>query len=517
MRMRPRRRSLFVRFLWTASTVGLALLTAWEFEWPPFHNGKFKIPFLSKTEPQTKAETPAKDSAVAALDTHIQHKSDAADHEAHLAADDGAFMDPAARAAGTRLPERPLKSSQRWEPVPDAEMPGRFTTVGDVPSNTPHKRAADEEFDKSFHIDSSEEAKANSFDGGQWKTLPPAPTYTKTAPRARSNDAGVIQAAGQQTEPLDDFQSAPGTNAGKSGSSIGAADRKKASLGSPVTIGSDVPDFDEPAANRTTTNAHFEDDRAFPGDEPGGIRQTSVSSEVDALSPRLSPLTPEIEAANAQIRAGKLLEAHRILSRIYWSNPELRGQIAQGIKRTADSIYFAAQPHYMEPYVVESGDQLQRIAGKYQVPWEYLARLNEVDPHRIRAGRELKVIKGPFSAVVELGDFSLTVHAHGYYVRRYPVGIGRDGATPEGTFRVVNKVVNPQYTDPDGRVFDGDDPANPLGERWIDLGSGYGIHGTINPKSIGKAESRGCVRLTNADVEEVFDMLSLGSEVTIRR
>ena len=203
--------------------------------------------------------------------------------------------------------------------------------------------------------------------------------------------------------------------------------------------------------------------------------------------------------------------------RIYWSNPELRNQIAQRIKRTADSIYFSSQPHYMDPYVVHAGDQLQKIASTYQVPWEYLAKLNQVDPHRIRPGQDLKVIKGPFSAVVELNSFNLTVHAHGYYVRRYAVGLGRDDATPEGTFRVVNKVVNPQYTDPSGRVIDADDPANPLGERWIDLGNGYGIHGTVNPKSIGKAESRGCVRLTNADVEEVFDMLSVGSEVLIRR
>jgi lipoprotein-anchoring transpeptidase ErfK/SrfK len=49
------------------------------------------------------------------------------------------------------------------------------------------------------------------------------------------------------------------------------------------------------------------------------------------------------------------------------------------------------------------------------------------------------------------------------------------------------------------------------------LGKSYGIHGTIDPNSIGKAESRGCIRLRNQDVEEVYDMLAVGSEVTIRR
>ena len=82
---------------------------------------------------------------------------------------------------------------------------------------------------------------------------------------------------------------------------------------------------------------------------------------------------------------------------------------------------------------------------------------------------------------------------------------------------MLNKVVKPQYTDPHGHVIDPDDPQNPLGPRWLDLGNSYGIHGTTDPGSIGKAESRGCIRNgRNEDVTEVFDMLGVGSEVTIR-
>jgi L,D-transpeptidase ErfK/SrfK len=102
-------------------------------------------------------------------------------------------------------------------------------------------------------------------------------------------------------------------------------------------------------------------------------------------------------------------------------------------------------------------------------------------------------------------------------VRSYPIGIGKDGATPLGKFTVLKKVKDPQYTDPQGQVTDGGEPSNPLGTRWLDLGNSYGIHGTIAPSSIGKAESRGCLRLRNQDVEEVYDMLAVGSEVTIRR
>ena len=71
------------------------------------------------------------------------------------------------------------------------------------------------------------------------------------------------------------------------------------------------------------------------------------------------------------------------------------------------------------------------------------------------------------------------------------------------------------------------EPGYPLGKKgyWIGLEGtdqntrkfeGYGIHGTIEPDSIGKAESRGCIRLTNEDVAEVYDLLGVGSEVVIR-
>ncbi|HID21181.1 MAG TPA: LysM peptidoglycan-binding domain-containing protein [Planctomycetaceae bacterium] len=247
---------------------------------------------------------------------------------------------------------------------------------------------------------------------------------------------------------------------------------------------------------------------------PPAVEAEASSSETPAAKPATAPI--DLDAIDRLIQSGDDIAAHRELSRIYWQRPELRPLIRERLRATAERIFFSPLPHYMEPYVVQPGDQLRKIAKKYKVPWPYLARLNRVDPRRIRAGQKLKVIRGPFSAFIDLSDFELTVHLHGYYVKSYRVGIGQDGTTPTGTFTVLNKVVNPQYTDPEGRVIDADDPTNPLGERWIDLGDGYGIHGTIEPDSIGRAVSRGCIRMLNDDVAEVFDFLTEGSEVVIQ-
>jgi len=88
------------------------------------------------------------------------------------------------------------------------------------------------------------------------------------------------------------------------------------------------------------------------------------------------------------------------------------------------------------------------------------------------------------------------------------------------------KLIKPTWTDPDtGSTYVGDDPDYPLGSRWIALEglegaatgrTGFAIHGTKDPESIGTRSSRGCIRLYNGDVVEVYNLLYNGiSEVLI--
>ncbi|MDC0261922.1 L,D-transpeptidase family protein [Planctomycetaceae bacterium] len=218
---------------------------------------------------------------------------------------------------------------------------------------------------------------------------------------------------------------------------------------------------------------------------------------------------------DAWIAEGQFLKAHRELSQQYWKEEQAPDALLTRLNKTAGMIYFAPQPHFMQAYEIKPGDLLQKVAPNYSLSWEYLTRLNRVRPERVKVGQKLKVIKGPFSAFIDLSDFSLTIHAHGYFVKRYDIGIGAENSTPIGTFSVKEKLKNPTYYGPDG-VIDAEDANNPLGERWVDIGDSYGIHGTIDPNSIKKAESRGCLRLNNEDIVEVYDFLTTGSEVVIR-
>lgn len=271
-----------------------------------------------------------------------------------------------------------------------------------------------------------------------------------------------------------------------------------------------------PAASQTPAEGDASSSKTAaeePAADPAAITEPPVRV---AKRPKDQESAFDFAEIDRQIKSGQLVEAHQALSKLFWQQPDLRSRVQERIDLTAKALYFSPQPHLQEPYVVQAGDQLRKIAGRHHVPWQYLARLNRIDPKRLREGQKLKVIDGPFGVVITLRDFELTVHLRGQYVRSYPCCIGQNNSTPVGKFKVLNKVTNPQYTDPDGKVFAGGDPKNPLGTHWIDLGDSYGIHGTIDPDSIGKAESRGCVRLLNADVHEVYDLLETNSEVVIR-
>jgi len=172
-------------------------------------------------------------------------------------------------------------------------------------------------------------------------------------------------------------------------------------------------------------------------------------------------------------------------------------------------------------YTIKPGDSLQKIAKRYDVTAELLARINGIaDPNRIQADRRIKVVKGPFHAVVHKAEHVLDVMLSETLVEYYQVGLGTENSTPAGKWRVKSKLKNPTYYPPrGGDIVSADDPENPLGERWIGLeGVGgeamgqmrYGIHGTIEPDSIGRDASLGCIRLYNEDVTFLFDLLVVG-------
>jgi LysM repeat protein len=200
---------------------------------------------------------------------------------------------------------------------------------------------------------------------------------------------------------------------------------------------------------------------------------------------------------------------------------QLNSKIILGVQK------FPADP-YNKTWKVEPGTALWKLSRRFDVTAELLCRVNGLkDASKLRAGVTIKAIQGPFHLVVSKKKFEADLYlgAPGgegsMYLKTYKVGLGSDGSTPTGLWLVeTGKVTNPVYYSPRGEgVIAGDDPKNPLGERWLPLKGieggavgqeSYGIHGTIEPDSIGKNMSLGCIRLLHDDIVEVYDLLVEG-------
>jgi lipoprotein-anchoring transpeptidase ErfK/SrfK len=117
--------------------------------------------------------------------------------------------------------------------------------------------------------------------------------------------------------------------------------------------------------------------------------------------------------------------------------------------------------------------------------------------------------------VVSLEDRKLALVEDGQVKKVYTVAIGKPSSpSPVGTFRIQRRVKNPVYQH-DGKVVQ-PGPANPVGTRWMGLSvKGYGIHGTNEPRSIGKAASHGCIRMARKDLEEMYEMVHVGDTVEL--
>jgi hypothetical protein len=328
-------------------------------------------------------------------------------------------------------------------------------------------------------------------------TTPPprsiAPTPSTTTPPQTPADNPVVLSQGRQTE------ASPPSSGAK-------------------PLPADVVSLNPGAGQTPGTNAGAGAPAAIPT-----IPATNSTTSVRTM----------IEAGDRAFAANKLVEA-----RVSYSKALLSPEIAKAdsevlrakLTTINDDLLFSARvvqgDPLVEAYSVASGDSLERIKKKRDlaVDWRLLSRVNKIsNPSALKIGQKLKLVRGPFSVIVHKNDFRLDLFAgspdeqdNWLYIRSFKVGLGEGGNTPVGTFQIKSKMINPSWTNPKtGQHFDANDPQNPVGEYWLGwegigdskIYTGFGLHGTIDPSSIGQAKSMGCVRMAADDIAEMYELL----------
>lgn len=162
-------------------------------------------------------------------------------------------------------------------------------------------------------------------------------------------------------------------------------------------------------------------------------------------------------------------------------------------------------------HIVKPGETLAVIAKNYRRSLKQLLAANPsiANPNIIYPGQRIR-IPGlpnpdtiPYTIIVSREKRNLTLLKNGAVQKVYPIAVGKMlTQTPIGEFVIVNRAPN---------------PGGPYGVMWLSLSkSGYGIHGTNNPASIGKFVSKGCIRMYNENVLELASLVPNGTRVMIQ-
>jgi hypothetical protein len=313
-----------------------------------------------------------------------------------------------------------------------------------------------------------------------------------------------------------------------------------------------------------------------PPAHPAPATQTSFSASQPAgpTAPVLPPsnVTNAAERAKAKALAeqgmalltdGKLLDARGALCDALNSgalDETLADAVRKKLADLADRMLLGPDIVEGDPCVYRHkllpGEVLNNLerSEKLHVPAQLIAKINGIaDPSKLRAGTTIKLIRGPFHAVVYKKafrmDLFLTEPTTGrlIFVRRFAICTGAGGSTPTGKWRVAppqtgngalkgGKTIHTTWAPPPASglpstpITWSDPPKNGyrLGKNgyWIPLEGiednaltvydGYAIHDTCDQASIGKEDSLGCIRLGDADIEFVYSTLyELKSTVTI--
>jgi lipoprotein-anchoring transpeptidase ErfK/SrfK len=183
-----------------------------------------------------------------------------------------------------------------------------------------------------------------------------------------------------------------------------------------------------------------------------------------------------------------------------------------------DLIFSPAQMPQTISYEIVPGDSLGKLARKYGTTPQLIKRANGLKSDVIRTGEKLRVWTAPFKILVNKSQNVLFLKSGEEVLKIYHVSTGKDNITPVGTFKIATKIEKPVWFRNGGAPIPSESPENELGSRWMgfDKDPHYGIHGTLHPESIGQQVTAGCVRLKNEDVEELFDLIPVGTEVDIQ-
>jgi lipoprotein-anchoring transpeptidase ErfK/SrfK len=222
----------------------------------------------------------------------------------------------------------------------------------------------------------------------------------------------------------------------------------------------------------------------------------------------------------------------QIVPRVAYSKPAVNRfvrHVAEEINREPQNADVEPTPSSLEVVAGKNGRKLRDNLLEKRLK---AAVLNANAPHKIVAAVhpiKPEVTKSEVAAeypsylTLDRATFTLRLWQHLKLAKEYTVAVGMEGLeTPEGLYEIQEKEENPVWHVPmsdwagslAGQTIP-PGPSNPIKARWMGIYEGAGIHGTEETYSLGSAASHGCIRMAIPDVEELYDLVEVGTPIYI--
>ena len=253
-------------------------------------------------------------------------------------------------------------------------------------------------------------------------------------------------------------------------------------------------------------------------DDPMPVNPASVTQTF--ASPAERSFEKAWNSAMKQSQQQHFREALLTLS-VFFDDPNLSQVNQVKLLRQLDALaahVIYSREHLLEPaFVVRPGDTIESIAKQYRVPATLLENINGLtSTSPLLPGTEIKVARGPFRASVSLAKNEMTLFLGHLYAGRFPISIGNNPGPRPGSYQVQLKQPGRPFYDEAKQLIPVGNANNPYGNVWIDLGSNLSIHGSPQTAtSIG--QNHRCIGLNAVDAQDIYGILTEGSQVIIRR
>ena len=253
----------------------------------------------------------------------------------------------------------------------------------------------------------------------------------------------------------------------------------------------------------------------------------ATSTAAATVAPQISRTQPPLhdsvaftaawDDAHNKLEAGRYAEALAILS-VWYDNaslsPEENRQLETLLGQLAGTVIYSTQDMLLPPHIVAPGETLATIAGQLDIPWKLLGKINGIGPEGPVTGQAIKVLRGPFDAVVSVSRRRLSLQVGGRYAGTFAVAIGKEFSVRTGS-SVQFLEVQPADTTPTSETVSV--AYQPTLRSAILLSDRLRIEPAADPGFVASTPDGHVLLVSTADFADLVDILGPGSQLLVRQ